>query len=78
MDEPDLVPELLIVEDDETFARTLQRSFERRGYRVRVASDPAQLDALLAQAKPTHAVVDLKLGISSGLPCVQQLHALDP
>ena len=25
---------LLIVEDDEAFARTLARSFERRGYRV--------------------------------------------
>ncbi|MBB4857560.1 two-component system response regulator RegA [Novosphingobium chloroacetimidivorans] len=78
MAEPELPPELLIVEDDETFARTLQRSFERRGYRVRVASDPAQLDALLSQRRPTHAVVDLKLGTSSGLPCVQQLHALDP
>ncbi|MFP5446103.1 MAG: two-component system response regulator, partial [Betaproteobacteria bacterium] len=27
-------PLLLIVEDDEAFARTLARSFERRGYRV--------------------------------------------
>lgn len=71
-------PDLLIVEDDETFARTLQRSFERRGYRVRVANDPAQLDAFLRQATPTHAVVDLKLGNSSGLPCVGRLHEQDP
>jgi two-component system response regulator RegA len=71
-------PDLLIVEDDQTFARTLQRSFERRGYRVRVASDPAQLEALLEQAIPTHAVVDLKLGNSSGLPCVGRLHECDP
>jgi len=27
-------PVLLIVEDDEAFARTLGRSFERRGYKV--------------------------------------------
>jgi two-component system response regulator RegA len=71
-------PDLLIVEDDATFARTLQRSFERRGYRVRVANDAAQLEALLDQATPTHAVVDLKLGNSSGLPCVGRLHAQDP
>ena len=71
-------PDLLIIEDDETFARTLQRSFERRGYRVRVASDPSQLDALLAAATPTHAVVDLKLGNGSGLPCVGRLHEHDP
>ena len=29
---------LLIVEDDETFARTLRRSFERRGYAVVIGS----------------------------------------
>lgn len=68
-------PSLIIVEDDTTFARTLQRSFERRGYRVRVAASPAELDALLAVEVPTHAVVDLKLGIESGLPCVAKLHA---
>jgi len=69
---------LVIVEDDETFSRTLQRSFERRGYRVRVAADPAQLDALLDVEVPGRAVVDLKLGTSSGLPCVATLHARDP
>src|SRR6185312_10896400 len=60
------------------FARTLQRSFERRGYRVRVAANPAALDALLAEETPSHAVVDLKLGTASGLPCVARLHAADP
>ena len=55
MDEPNLI----LVEDDATFARTLQRSFERRGYRVRVAASPAELDALLDAGVPTHAVVDL-------------------
>jgi ActR/RegA family two-component response regulator len=71
-------PGLLIIEDDETFARTLQRSFERRGYRVRVANSPAEIDPLLDAETPAFAVVDLKLGASSGLPCVQQLHERDP
>ena len=31
---PNPEPLLLIIEDDEAFARTLSRSFERRGYRV--------------------------------------------
>jgi two-component system response regulator RegA len=70
-------PSLIIVEDDEVFARTLQRSFERRGYRVRVAASPAALAALLAEETPSHAVVDLKLGTASGLPCVATLHAHD-
>ena len=57
---------------------TLRRSFERRGYQVRVAASPAELDTLLADATPSHAVVDLKLGTASGLPCVATLHAHDP
>ncbi|MBA3940495.1 MAG: two-component system response regulator [Sphingopyxis sp.] len=69
--------QLLIVEDDEAFARTLRRSFERRGYHVEVAHDPEALDALLENWRPGYAVVDLKLGNASGLACVQTLRAVD-
>lgn len=70
---------LLLVEDDAAFARTLARSFERRGYEVRTASGEDGLPALLGTFSPTHAVVDLKLaGQSSGLTCVQHLHEHDP
>ena len=70
---------LLIVEDDPTFARTLCRSFERRGYHVSVARGPEEVDALIDRgARPGYAVVDLKLGAASGLPCVQRLHAHEP
>jgi two-component system response regulator RegA len=68
---------LLIVEDDEAFARTLKRSFERRGYAVEVAHSPEEMNALLAVFRPGYAVVDLKLGGASGLACVQTLRALD-
>lgn len=68
---------LLIVEDDEVFARTLARSFERRGYQVRAITDPDDLDGAVAALKPDHAVVDLRLGNASGLTCVARLHALD-
>jgi two-component system, response regulator RegA len=69
---------LLIVEDDRSFARTLARSFERRGYQVRVAHSPAELGQLLAESDADYAVVDLKLETQSGLPCVQRLHAENP
>ena len=69
---------LVIVEDDDAFARTLRRSFERRGYRVLLASSHDALDALLAGHRPGYAVVDLKLGGASGLVCVQTLRASDP
>ncbi|MFC0252096.1 response regulator transcription factor [Massilia consociata] len=70
---------LLIIEDDEAFARTLSRSFERRGYRVLVAHGQDEAAALLQVHCPGYAVVDLKLkGNSSGLACVQLLHEHDP
>jgi two-component system response regulator RegA len=71
--------ELLVVEDDDAFARTLQRSFERRGYRVLRAADLDGVRGLLEQSRPGYAVVDLKLAAGgSGLACVQVLHEHDP
>jgi len=72
-------PLLLIIEDDDAFARTLSRSFERRGYRVLGAASLDEAQAVLAQHNPGYAVVDLKLkGNTSGLACVQLLHEHDP
>ncbi|MBM7421725.1 response regulator transcription factor [Spongiibacter marinus] len=69
---------LLLVEDDEAFARTLRRSFERRGYKVHHATRLEQVETLLAEVSPGYAVVDLKLdGEASGLACVQALHKHD-
>jgi two-component system response regulator RegA len=75
--------QLLIVEDDEAFARTLGRSFERRGYEVALATSVDAVAEHLRlqppQRSPGYAVVDLKLhGEASGLACVQLLHAHDP
>ena len=72
----DDAPSLLIVEDDAAFARTLGRSFERRGYTVQHAASHTDVISLLADHSPEFAVVDLKLnGEASGLACVQTLHA---
>ena len=70
---------LMIIEDDDAFARTLSRSFERRGYQVVHAPGLDEAAALLKTHSPGYAVVDLKLkGNSSGLSCVQLLHSHDP
>ena len=68
---------LVLVEDDASFAATLRRSFERRGYRVSSAASHEDLKAVLASENPGYAVVDLKLNGSSGLVCVQTLHDFD-
>ena len=69
---------LLIVEDDAAFARTLKRSFERRGDRVLLASSAKEARELLETETPDRAVVDLKLGTESGLAVVQMLNQHDP
>lgn len=69
---------LLIIEDDESFARTLSRSFERRGYEVDTLRCPGELPDALEQFSPRFAVVDLRLANASGLGCVAALHAHDP
>ena len=70
---------LLIIEDDAAFARTLGRSFERRGYKVLLAGSQDEAAAWLEQHTPGYAVVDLKLnGSTSGLACVQMLHKHAP
>ncbi len=69
-------PLLLIIEDDDAFASTLARSFERRGYQVLRADSVAQMQDILSSHTPDYAVVDLKLkGESTGLACVRLLHA---
>ena len=68
---------LVLVEDDEVFAKTLKRSLERRGYRVLTARSHDELVEVLKTATPIYAVVDLKLGGASGLSCIQTLHAHD-
>ena len=69
---------LLIVEDEQSFAKTLERSFDRRGYRVLRAVSADEVDAILAEHSPGYAVVDLKLGATSGLAVVEKLHAHEP
>ncbi len=69
---------LVVVDDDEAFAKTLKRSFERREYEVVVAPDAEAVRALLDERTPGFAVVDLKLAGTSGLACVEMLHEHDP
>ncbi|KQT31307.1 two-component system response regulator [Sphingomonas sp. Leaf412] len=68
---------LLIVEDDVVLARTLARSFERRGYAVAVRHDLDGLEDAARAFAPTRALVDLRLGGASGLAAIRALHDMD-
>ena len=55
----------LLIDDDETFLRVMQRALERREFQVSTARDAAQLAAVTGTIDK--AIVDLNLGGESGL-----------
>ena len=70
-------PDLLLVDDDQTFCAVLARALERRGFRVRVAHSAEEGAALAEDESPEYAVVDLKMPGASGLELVYRLKELD-
>lgn len=71
-------PNLLLVDDDETFCRVLAAALERRGFAVSIAHTVGEgLDAAEKES-PEFAVVDLKMPGPSGLELVKKLKEHDP
>jgi len=67
---------IMVVDDDDVFARTLATAFERRGYTTRVANDVDSAIASAISAPPDFAVIDLRLPGGSGLMLVKRLRAI--
>ncbi len=75
-EESDL-PILLLVDDDKTFCKVLKASLERRDFQVFAAHD-LETGLLLAEKHvPEYAVIDLRIGLDSGLELVKKLMSLD-
>jgi two-component system response regulator RegA len=66
----------LLVDDDELYARTLQRSLARKGIETEIAFDAATALALAREHAPDFALVDLKLGADSGLALIEPLRGV--
>ncbi len=69
---------ILIVEDDEVLAKSLEKSFLRRDFEVKIAHSNKEAIAALKVFHPRFAVVDLKMPGESGLECIKQIHEFDP
>jgi two-component system response regulator RegA len=67
---------VLVVDDDEVFARVLARALDSRGFVCTIAHDSAGALAACALAPPCHVVLDLKLGSDNGLALIPQLKQL--
>ncbi len=71
------LPNLLLVDDDELFCRVLSSALEKRGFSVQVSHNVEDAAALVGDAAPEYAVVDLNMPGDSGLLLVEKLHQLN-
>jgi len=69
---------LLLVDDDATFVRVLDRALTSRGFEVISATNLADARMLARRQQPRYCVLDLKLGEENGLRLIPELHAMVP
>lgn len=70
-------PNLLLVDDDETFCSVLKPALEKRNFQVSVANEVKQGITLAEETEPEYAIIDLRIGHDSGLEMVKKLILLD-
>jgi len=64
---------LLIIDDDVTFCDALARAMRRRKFTVYTANSAQQGIEIADEHKPSHAIIDLRIGDESGLHVVNTL-----
>ncbi|HFB65037.1 MAG TPA: response regulator transcription factor [Aeromonadales bacterium] len=69
---------IMIIDDDETFARILGRSLQRRNWQVTIFNQPQEAIHFLQKNCIDHILLDLKLESDSGLRWISQIRALCP
>jgi two-component system response regulator RegA len=74
---PSQLPCLLLVDDDPTFCTVLKGALAKRGFEVFVANDVAAGMEMAERVEPEYAVIDLRIGVESGLSLLRHLHDLD-
>ena len=74
---PSQLPGLLLVDDDPTFCTVLKGALAKRGFEVFVANDVTAGMEMAEQVEPEYAVIDLRIGVESGLSLLRHLHDLD-
>ena len=77
MNDSEIKPSVLLVDDDEVFRSRVAQAFRGRGYDVREAHDHASALTSARRDTPEFAVVDLRLPGESGLALVRDLRMID-
>ena len=71
-------PTLLLVEDDEVFARVITRALDLRGYAVDHTLSAEAAVRTMAEVKFDYAILDLNLGGHTSLSLIQPLRKANP
>jgi two-component system, response regulator RegA len=66
----------LLVDDDDLYLRTLLRSLQKRGFDAVLARNSADALAAAQTHRPDFALIDLRLGVDSGLGLIEPLRAI--
>jgi len=66
----------LLVDDDDLYLRTLQRSLQKRGFTTLLAHNGEEAMSVARASLPTFALIDLRLGNDSGLALIEPLKAV--
>lgn len=66
----------LLVDDDELYLRTLQRSLLKRGFTTLLARSAEEALRIAQESRPAFALIDLRLGNDSGLALIEPLRAV--
>ncbi|NVK23507.1 MAG: response regulator [Gammaproteobacteria bacterium] len=72
------VQQLLIIEDDVTFAATLTRRLERQGFTVQSAHTTEDGLTAAMEQNPQYVLLDMKIGSDNGIQILPQLRASLP
>lgn len=68
---------LLIIEDDEAFARTLSRRLAKHGFECHIEHNEEQVIATVESVEPEYVLLDMKLQTLSGLHFIKQIKAFN-
>jgi ActR/RegA family two-component response regulator len=70
---------VLVVDDEENVALTLQAVLQREGYEVDTANSPEQAQRLIAEQQYSAALIDLRFGdVDGGLEILSALNGQQP
>ena len=70
------MPRLLIVDDDVTFARVLERAMAARGYEVEVSHTINETVETIASFSPDFVLLDLNLNGENGVSLIPQIRSM--